>query len=221
MVKLQGEDIKSWHRANVSRVADLLAIRIGRATSQGRPIMWSPRPELMQDRPKHGRSSRRTEKSRVNIDWEFCFHTASPCRDERGAVRGHTQRAASTRRQKQINATFRPLKWRSLNSTFLGVKSASFCGARLLLAAATNIIAQRSLAWIGGTLVAEGGRVNSATFRRAKKTARQGRSMAFVSVAASLLRDFISTTVTRLESFAAGYAAVVMLGMALWTAWSD
>jgi hypothetical protein len=49
-VNLQREKIKSWHRTNVSRVADLLAIRIGRATSQGRPIMWSPRPELMQDR---------------------------------------------------------------------------------------------------------------------------------------------------------------------------
>ena len=47
---LQGEKIKSWHRTNITRVADLLAIRIGRATSQGRPIMWSPRPELMQDR---------------------------------------------------------------------------------------------------------------------------------------------------------------------------
>src|SRR6516162_3445579 len=45
---LQGEKIKSWHRTNITRVADLLAIRIGRATSQGRPIMWSPRPELMQ-----------------------------------------------------------------------------------------------------------------------------------------------------------------------------
>ena len=44
------EGIKSWHRTNITRVADLLAIRIGRATSQGRPIMWSPRPELMQDR---------------------------------------------------------------------------------------------------------------------------------------------------------------------------
>ena len=44
-----GEEIKSWHRTNVSRVANLLAIPIGRATSQGRPIMWSPRPELMQD----------------------------------------------------------------------------------------------------------------------------------------------------------------------------
>jgi hypothetical protein len=48
-VNLQREKIKSWHRTNVSRVADLLAIRIGRATSQGRPIMWSPRPELMQN----------------------------------------------------------------------------------------------------------------------------------------------------------------------------
>jgi hypothetical protein len=45
-----GEEIKSWHRTNVLRVADQLAIRIGRATSQGRPILWSPRPELMQDR---------------------------------------------------------------------------------------------------------------------------------------------------------------------------
>ena len=44
------EGIKSWHRTNVTRVANLLAIPIGRATSQGRPIMWSPRPELMQDR---------------------------------------------------------------------------------------------------------------------------------------------------------------------------
>jgi hypothetical protein len=59
------EGIKSWHRTNVSRVADLLAIRIGRATSQGRPIMWSPRPELMQDRKRnrnyrHGARSRET-----------------------------------------------------------------------------------------------------------------------------------------------------------------
>jgi len=64
-VNLQHQRIESWHRTNVSRVADLLAIRIGRAPSQGRPIMWSPRPELMQDRrwvgPKHGRSSRPTE----------------------------------------------------------------------------------------------------------------------------------------------------------------
>jgi hypothetical protein len=60
---LQGEKIKSWHRTNVTRVANLLAIPIGRATSQGRPIMWSPRPELMQDRRrvrhKHGRSVQR------------------------------------------------------------------------------------------------------------------------------------------------------------------
>src|SRR6516164_1816383 len=61
---LQGEKIKSWHRTNVSRVADLLAIRIGRATSQGRPIMWSPRPELLQDQRiglKRQRSLRRTK----------------------------------------------------------------------------------------------------------------------------------------------------------------
>jgi hypothetical protein len=60
-----GEEIKSWHRSNVSGVANLLAIRIGRATSQGRPILWSPRPELMQDRRwvglKHVGSSRGTE----------------------------------------------------------------------------------------------------------------------------------------------------------------
>lgn len=53
---------KSWHRANVIRAADLVAIRIGRATSQGRPIVWSPRPELMRDRRwvglKRGRSSK-------------------------------------------------------------------------------------------------------------------------------------------------------------------
>src|SRR6516165_1644861 len=62
-VDLHGEEIKSWHRANVSRVADLLAIRVGRATSQGRPIMWSPRRELMQDQRwaglKHRRSAQR------------------------------------------------------------------------------------------------------------------------------------------------------------------
>jgi len=59
-VSLRREKIKSWHRTNVSRVAALLAIRVGRASSQGRPIMWSPRPELMQDRrwvgPKHQRT---------------------------------------------------------------------------------------------------------------------------------------------------------------------
>jgi hypothetical protein len=65
---LQGEKIKSWHRTNVTRVADLLANRIGRATSQGRPMMWSPRPELMQDRRwvglKHGAA--RLARARVN-----------------------------------------------------------------------------------------------------------------------------------------------------------
>src|SRR5215472_17592800 len=53
-VNLQVEKIKSWHRTNITRVADLLAIRVGRASSQGRPIMWSPRPELMQRRHKKG-----------------------------------------------------------------------------------------------------------------------------------------------------------------------
>ncbi len=59
-VDLQGEEIKSWHRTNVSRVAALLAIRVGRATSQGRPIMWSPRPELMQERRWVGPKRQRT-----------------------------------------------------------------------------------------------------------------------------------------------------------------
>jgi hypothetical protein len=60
-----GEEIKSWHRTDVTRVADLLAIRIGRATSRGRAIIWSPRPEPMQDRRwvglKHGRALRRAK----------------------------------------------------------------------------------------------------------------------------------------------------------------
>ena len=59
-----GEEIKSWHRTNVARVADLLAIRIGRATSQGRPILWSPRPELMQ---KAHVSTRRRGKPLVRL----------------------------------------------------------------------------------------------------------------------------------------------------------
>jgi hypothetical protein len=35
------EKFKSWHRTNVARAADLIAIRVGRVTSQGRPIIWS------------------------------------------------------------------------------------------------------------------------------------------------------------------------------------
>jgi hypothetical protein len=50
IVRLRGERYRSWHRSNVSRAADLVALRVGRATSPGRPIVWSPRPELMQDR---------------------------------------------------------------------------------------------------------------------------------------------------------------------------
>jgi hypothetical protein len=70
---LQGEKIKSWHRTNVTRVANLLAIPIGRATSQGRPIMWSPRPELMQDQlgarqPKRNGNYRRGARSRETTE---------------------------------------------------------------------------------------------------------------------------------------------------------
>jgi hypothetical protein len=45
-----GEKYRSWHRTNVCRAADLVAVRVGRAHSPGRPIVWLPRPELMQDR---------------------------------------------------------------------------------------------------------------------------------------------------------------------------
>ena len=54
-----GEKVRSWHRTNVCRAADLLAIRIGRAKSPGRPIVWSPRPELMQNRRWVGLKRRR------------------------------------------------------------------------------------------------------------------------------------------------------------------
>ena len=68
---LQGEKIKSWPRANIARVADLLAIRIGRATSQGRPILWSPRPELMQDRKRNG-NYRHGARTKATIElWRF------------------------------------------------------------------------------------------------------------------------------------------------------
>jgi hypothetical protein len=69
---LRGEKIKSWHRTNVTRVADLLAIRIGRATSQGRPIMWSPRPELMQGRCGVGHKRRHAARTKAATDlWRF------------------------------------------------------------------------------------------------------------------------------------------------------
>jgi hypothetical protein len=67
VLNLPGEEIKSWHRANVIRVVDRVAIRIGRATSQGRPIMWSPRPELMQDRRRVGRKHGRSVQRASNI----------------------------------------------------------------------------------------------------------------------------------------------------------
>jgi hypothetical protein len=47
VVTIWGESYRSWHRSNVLRAADLVAIRIGRANSPGRPIVWSPRPELL------------------------------------------------------------------------------------------------------------------------------------------------------------------------------
>ena len=70
---LQGEKIKGWHRTNVTRVANLLAIPIGRATSQGRPIIWSPQPEMMQDRRWVGfrhRTNRKTSDRRAECPIE-------------------------------------------------------------------------------------------------------------------------------------------------------
>jgi hypothetical protein len=49
VVTIWGESYRSWHRSNVLRAADLIAIRMGRAKSPGRPILWSPRPEVMRD----------------------------------------------------------------------------------------------------------------------------------------------------------------------------
>jgi hypothetical protein len=64
VVTIWGESYRSWHRSNVLRAADLVAIRIGRAKSAGRPILWSPRPEVMQNRRwvglRRGRSPRRS-----------------------------------------------------------------------------------------------------------------------------------------------------------------
>jgi hypothetical protein len=73
-VDLQGKEIKSWHRTNVSRVADLLAIRIGRATSQGRPIMWSPRPELIQGRRWVGLKRPRSSRPTAFLALALCLH---------------------------------------------------------------------------------------------------------------------------------------------------
>jgi len=56
MMASWGERYQSWHRSNACRAADLVAIRIGRANSPGRPIVWLPRPELMQDRRRVGLS---------------------------------------------------------------------------------------------------------------------------------------------------------------------
>jgi hypothetical protein len=47
-VPIFGEKFQSWHRTNVCRAADQVAVRLGRASSRGRPVLWGPRPELMQ-----------------------------------------------------------------------------------------------------------------------------------------------------------------------------
>jgi hypothetical protein len=60
---LLDKKFKSWHRTNVVRAADLVAIRVGRATSRGRPIVWSPRPEFLQDRRWVGLKRRRAPKA--------------------------------------------------------------------------------------------------------------------------------------------------------------
>ena len=43
------EWISRWQRANVRRAAGRLAINVGRAASRGRPIVWAPRPGLLDD----------------------------------------------------------------------------------------------------------------------------------------------------------------------------
>jgi hypothetical protein len=43
------EGHQQWQRANVRRAAGRLAINVGRAASRGRPIVWAPRPGLLND----------------------------------------------------------------------------------------------------------------------------------------------------------------------------
>ena len=43
------EGHQQWQRANVRRAAGPLAINVGRAASRGRPIVWAPRPALLND----------------------------------------------------------------------------------------------------------------------------------------------------------------------------
>jgi hypothetical protein len=43
------EGHQQWQRANVRRAAGGLAINVGRAASRGRPIVWAPRPGLLDD----------------------------------------------------------------------------------------------------------------------------------------------------------------------------
>jgi hypothetical protein len=43
-----GRPIASWHRTTVVQAAELMAVRVGRGTGRGRPVLWAPRPGLMQ-----------------------------------------------------------------------------------------------------------------------------------------------------------------------------
>jgi hypothetical protein len=47
-------EVRSWHRTNVARAAKQVATPVGRASTRGRPIVWRPVPELMEQRsPMH------------------------------------------------------------------------------------------------------------------------------------------------------------------------
>ena len=53
-------EIRSWHRSNVCRAAEQVAIPVGRASTLGRPIIWQAAPELMEQRSPMRRLARRT-----------------------------------------------------------------------------------------------------------------------------------------------------------------
>jgi hypothetical protein len=46
-VPIFGGKYRSWHRSCVVRAADLVAVRLGRGTSRGRPVLWGPPAELL------------------------------------------------------------------------------------------------------------------------------------------------------------------------------
>ena len=46
-VPIFGEKYQSWHRSCVVRAADLVAVRLGRGSGRGRPVLWGPPPELL------------------------------------------------------------------------------------------------------------------------------------------------------------------------------